>query len=201
MLRTARAAPRRTYRPEGKVQQRLWRVVRSDRFEWLIFTAIMLNVLVMATDHCQPSEYECVDDPAGWDLFWRTSNYIFSAVFIIEMLIKMGAYGINYFRDGWNLFDFFLVSASVVDIMLELASSSNPSFNPTILRGFGSHRSAHVNEDEQQEQGAHIEQGREGHDQSVQQVAKTLRRSDEPQEPPDPEDAQNAQDGWVEARV
>ena len=45
-------------------------------------------------------------------------NFIFSIVFIIECACKLGAFGRSYFLSGWNVFDFFVVMASVLDITL-----------------------------------------------------------------------------------
>jgi hypothetical protein len=51
------------------------------------------------------------------------TNYIFTAIFTIELLIKVIAIGLvcgsnTYFRTGWNIMDGFLVIISVVDIAL-----------------------------------------------------------------------------------
>jgi hypothetical protein len=51
------------------------------------------------------------------------TNYFFTAVFTIEMYVKMRAYSYRYFETSWNKFDCFIVSASLLDIAL--------SFSPT----------------------------------------------------------------------
>jgi hypothetical protein len=46
-------------------------------------------------------------------------NYIFTGIFIAECLLKLCAYGFEgYFHSGWNKFDFFVVVASIVDLVV-----------------------------------------------------------------------------------
>lgn len=45
---------------------------------------------------------------------------VFSAIFAVEAFLKIIALGfITYIRDGWNAFDFFIVSLSFVELMME----------------------------------------------------------------------------------
>ena len=36
-------------------------------------------------------------------------NYIFSAIFTVEAIIKLAALGKKYFKETWNIFDFIVV--------------------------------------------------------------------------------------------
>ena len=45
-------------------------------------------------------------------------NYIFSAIFLMEAVLKLIAQGISYFYSSWQKFDFFVVCASMVDILM-----------------------------------------------------------------------------------
>ena len=47
------------------------------------------------------------------------SNYVFAIIFLIEAILKFIAYGSTYFGNAWNKFDFFVVSASIFDFLLE----------------------------------------------------------------------------------
>ena len=51
----------------------------------------------------------------------RMSNYIFASIFIVEAALKFIAYGSSYFESGWNKFDFFVVAASIFDVILEVS--------------------------------------------------------------------------------
>jgi len=48
---------------------------------------------------------------------------------MLECLLKLIGYGIfGYFYSGWNKFDFFVVCASILDIVLDVLGSSKISF-------------------------------------------------------------------------
>jgi hypothetical protein len=52
----------------------------------------------------------------------RFSNYVFAGIFIVEAVLKFIAYGSSYFGSSWNKFDFFVVAASIFDIILEISA-------------------------------------------------------------------------------
>ena len=41
--------------------------------------------------------------------FMETTNYIFTAIFIVEAGLKIFVFGWSYFQTSWNKFDFFVV--------------------------------------------------------------------------------------------
>lgn len=50
----------------------------------------------------------------------KSINLSFSIVFMCEAFLKLIAYGFRgYFYSSWNQFDFFVVSASIIDIILD----------------------------------------------------------------------------------
>lgn len=68
-------------------------------------------------------------------------NFAFSVVFIMELALKLLAFNKAYFLSGWNMFDFFVVMASVLDIILSTTGSSSSqssaiSILPQIARIF-----------------------------------------------------------------
>lgn len=52
-------------------------------------------------------------------------NYFFTGAFAIECFSKLVAHGGNYFSSGWNKFDFFVVSASFLDIVMANMSANS----------------------------------------------------------------------------
>ena len=49
-------------------------------------------------------------------------DYLFTTIFVIEMALKIVAFGAfkppdGYFLDGWNLLDSFIVATSVISLM------------------------------------------------------------------------------------
>ena len=51
-------------------------------------------------------------------------NYVFTAIFVSEALLKLIAFGTSYFKTSWNIFDFIVVCASLFDIILNFMSAS-----------------------------------------------------------------------------
>jgi hypothetical protein len=46
-------------------------------------------------------------------------NNFFALVFFLEAIFKLIAYGCkNYFKDGWNQFDFSIVAGTVIGFIL-----------------------------------------------------------------------------------
>ena len=74
---------------------------------------IVLNMLQMALDHEGASP--------GTIGFLKVSNYIFTAIFFLEAVLKLYVYRWAYFKTAWNKFDFFVVASSLIDLGLELA--------------------------------------------------------------------------------
>jgi hypothetical protein len=52
-------------------------------------------------------------------------NYFFTAAFAIECAFKLVGHGGNYFNSAWNKFDFFVVSASFLDIVMDNLSANS----------------------------------------------------------------------------
>ena len=53
------------------------------------------------------------------------SNYVFTLIFSVEMILKMRAFSWRYFETTWNKFDCFIVLSSWVDIVLSLTPSDS----------------------------------------------------------------------------
>lgn len=68
----------------------------------IVFNAITLGLETSAT----------VRDWAGGPLAIAERIVLF--IFVIEILIKLYAYGFRFFRSGWNVFDFLIVGISLV---------------------------------------------------------------------------------------
>ena len=52
--------------------------------------------------------------------FWFVSLQFFTATFAIEAGLKLIAMSPKfYFQDGWNIFDFFIVALSLIELSLE----------------------------------------------------------------------------------
>jgi len=57
--------------------------------------------------------------PTSVDTLTEVLNYIFTAIFFLEAVIKLLGVGLRlYFSDGWNNFDFIIVLGSIASIFI-----------------------------------------------------------------------------------
>nr|AEJ87268.1 voltage operated calcium channel Cav1B [Dugesia japonica] len=107
-----KAKPVRRYIPKQSFRYRVWWLITSRPFEYIIFVLIMLNTISLALKFDnQPLQYEKVMDYL---------NMVFTGVFTVEFVLKLAAFGFkNYFSDAWNVFDFIIVLGSFIDIIYD----------------------------------------------------------------------------------
>lgn len=120
MIEKAEVSHEYRYKPRGpgsEYQYRVWRIVKSDWFNGVVMAAIILNMVQMACSYD--------GNPVYWQKILKNANYVFSAIFVIEALMKLYVYRRAYFYTAWNKFDFFVVSASILDVILDGFSVSN----------------------------------------------------------------------------
>eukprot|EP01083_Nonionella_stella_P209215 758601_1 len=92
-------------------------LVNDKRFDFLIIACILLNSLILSMEkYPMSSELET---------FLFISNYIFTLIFAVEMILKVvGLSPVGYLNDSWNIFDGLIVLVSLVDICLPSSNSS-----------------------------------------------------------------------------
>lgn len=95
-------------------------------------TLIVGNIIIMALS--------IENAESQYDEVLNNINLSFTCVFIAEAVFKLIALGpVGYFRNSWNQFDFFVVMASILDIVLEFSGTSFISFlkaGPQLARVF-----------------------------------------------------------------
>ncbi|XP_071560723.1 ca[2+]-channel protein alpha[[1]] subunit T isoform X5 [Temnothorax nylanderi] len=102
-------------------------VVTSKYFDLAIAAVIGLNVVTMAMEFYMM--------PKALTYALKIFNYFFTAVFILESIMKLVALGVQlYLKDKWNQLDVGIVILSVVGIVLEEVESKIIPINPTIIR-------------------------------------------------------------------
>ena len=106
---------------QGTIQYYFRTAADSSILDNGIMIIIFLNMIVMAMN------YEGCDE--GYEQFLTTLNIIFTSIFIGECILKIAGYGISgYFYFGWNKFDFFVVVASIVDLIIANIDGIDASF-------------------------------------------------------------------------
>ena len=83
----------------------MFTISESKYFEYLIMSCIGLNAIGMTIRHVGITD-ETED-------VLQIINRVFTGIFFLEMVIRLFAYGKNYFKDHWNIFDFSIVMGSV----------------------------------------------------------------------------------------
>lgn len=96
-----------------------------SRFEIAIFILIFLNMLTMGIEH--------YGQPHPIFFILEVSNAFFTTVFGLEAIVKIIGLRYHYFTVPWNLFDFLLVLASILGILMEDIMVDFP-VSPTLLR-------------------------------------------------------------------
>ena len=110
------------------VRKPCYEIARSTIFEVFIAFAIILNVLIMATEHAEQDQ-DFTDTLA-------VLNYVFTIIFVFELLVKIVALNpARCFKDNWNTFDLIVVGLSVMEIVLTSVADKLP-LKPSVFRAF-----------------------------------------------------------------
>uniref|UniRef100_A0A8D2ALK0 Voltage-dependent L-type calcium channel subunit alpha n=1 Tax=Sus scrofa TaxID=9823 RepID=A0A8D2ALK0_PIG len=126
-----KARPLRRYIPKNQHQYKVWYVVNSTYFEYLMFVLILLNTICLAMQHYGQS---CL-----FKVAMNVLNMLFTGLFTVEMILKLIAFKPKgYFSDPWNVFDFLIVIGSVIDVILSETNNAeeNSRISITFFRLF-----------------------------------------------------------------
>jgi hypothetical protein len=111
-------------KPHHKIQGYFYDFIMNYKFDTMIQTCIVLNVIFMGMVFFPPI--------SDLNTFLNTANLVFVVIFILEMLCKMIGLGLGfYFADAWNKFDCAVTVLSVVSLLPAGGFS-----NATVLKSF-----------------------------------------------------------------
>ncbi|XP_076326543.1 voltage-dependent T-type calcium channel subunit alpha-1G-like isoform X2 [Tachypleus tridentatus] len=110
------------------------RLADDKRFDYSVLFFIALNCITLAME--RPN----IPPDSTERTILTAANYVFTAVFALEMFIKVVAKGLwygkyAYLKNGWNIMDGSLVLVSMVDFMLSFIAFGSPRIF-AILRVF-----------------------------------------------------------------
>ncbi|GFT37955.1 sodium channel protein para [Nephila pilipes] len=117
----AKAIPR----PQFKLQAVVFDLTTNKKFDMAIMIFICLNMTVMALDHYNPTDL--------FDTILERLNIFFIAIFTAECVLKIFALRMYYFKEPWNVFDFVVVTLSILGIVLKDLIAKY-FVSPTLLR-------------------------------------------------------------------
>jgi voltage-gated sodium channel len=86
---------------------RVTRLVASNAFEYGILAVILLNAVTLGI------ETSAVLLARFGDVLYFFDQ-LFLSIFIVELCLKLFAYGASFFRNGWNLFDAVVVGIALI---------------------------------------------------------------------------------------
>ena len=94
------------------------RLVDSDRFQLFIGAVIVANAVVLGLE-----TYPGVMD--SYSNLLITLNSVFYGVFVVELVLRLISYGKqpwNFFRSGWNIFDFIIIGGALIPAIQQQAT-------------------------------------------------------------------------------
>ena len=89
------------------IREKIFSLVESGRFKNFIFCVIMFNGLTMGLE-----TYPWIMSRYGE--FLLGLDKVIVMIFVVEIVLRIYAHRISFFKDGWSLFDLFIVLVSVV---------------------------------------------------------------------------------------
>ncbi|XP_068582968.1 voltage-dependent T-type calcium channel subunit alpha-1H-like [Cebidichthys violaceus] len=110
------------FAPHNRLRMWCQRVIGHKMFDHVILLFIFLNCITIALE--RPD----IPSNSMERVFLSVSNYIFTVIFVGEMMIKVVAMGLYfgkgvYLQSSWNILDGVLVFVSMVDILVSIASA------------------------------------------------------------------------------
>jgi voltage-gated sodium channel len=85
-------------------------MAESQRFQAFIFAVIVLNAIVLGLD-----TYEGINNEVGGLLLGINDACL--GIFVVELAIRIAGYGRrpqDFFKEGWNVFDFVVIGAAFI---------------------------------------------------------------------------------------
>ncbi|XP_056326058.1 voltage-dependent T-type calcium channel subunit alpha-1G [Danio aesculapii] len=109
--------------PESRFRVTCNKIITHKMFDHVVLVIIFLNCITIAMERPR------IDPSSAERIFLTLSNYIFTAIFVTEMTIKVVALGFcfgekTYLKSSWNILDGMLVMISVIDILVSMISNS-----------------------------------------------------------------------------
>uniref|UniRef100_A0A452IIQ9 Ion transport domain-containing protein n=1 Tax=Gopherus agassizii TaxID=38772 RepID=A0A452IIQ9_9SAUR len=110
------------FSPQNRIRAMCQKVIAHKMFDHVVLVFIFLNCITIALE--RPD----IDPHSTERIFLSVSNYIFTAIFVAEMMVKVVALGFfsgenTYLQSSWNVLDGVLVFVSIIDIIVSMASA------------------------------------------------------------------------------
>lgn len=88
-------------------RDRVRALVDHQRFQLFVIWVIVVNAVTLGLETSK-----AVMSAVGGLL--HVADHVMLGIFVVELLLRLYAYGWRFFRDPWNVFDFLIVGISVI---------------------------------------------------------------------------------------
>nr|XP_055050088.1 voltage-dependent T-type calcium channel subunit alpha-1I isoform X2 [Misgurnus anguillicaudatus] len=111
------------FSPQNKFRLMCQSIIAHKLFDYVVLAFIFSNCITVALERPK------ILQGSLERLFLTVSNYIFTAIFVGEMTLKVVSMGLYigeqaYLRSSWNILDGFLVFVSLIDIVVSMAGGA-----------------------------------------------------------------------------
>ncbi|KAM9793054.1 voltage-dependent T-type calcium channel subunit alpha-1I [Neosynchiropus ocellatus] len=111
------------FSPQNRFRLLCQSIIAHKLFDYVVLAFIFLNCITVALERPK------ILQGSLERLFLTISNYIFTAIFVAEMTVKVVSMGLYlgetaYLRSSWNILDGFLVFVSLIDIVVSMAGGA-----------------------------------------------------------------------------
>lgn len=89
------------------LRQRIGIFTESKPFSWAIIALLLVNAVVLGLE-TSPSVM------AKYGVFLEGLDRAILGIFVVELLAKLFAFRLSFFRSGWNVFDFIIIGISLI---------------------------------------------------------------------------------------
>ncbi|KAK2888750.1 hypothetical protein Q8A67_014125 [Cirrhinus molitorella] len=111
------------FSPQNKFRLLCQTIIAHKLFDYVVLAFIFLNCITVALERPR------IHQGSLERVFLTISNYVFTAIFVAEMTVKVVSMGLYlgdraYLRSSWNVLDGFLVFVSLIDIVVSMAGGA-----------------------------------------------------------------------------
>ncbi|XP_051985788.1 voltage-dependent T-type calcium channel subunit alpha-1I-like [Xyrauchen texanus] len=111
------------FSPQNKFRLICQTIIAHKLFDYVVLAFIFLNCITVALERPR------IHQGSLERVFLTISNYVFTAIFVAEMTVKVVSMGLYlgeraYLRSSWNILDGFLVFVSLIDIVVSMAGGA-----------------------------------------------------------------------------
>uniref|UniRef100_A0A673FLB8 Voltage-dependent T-type calcium channel subunit alpha n=1 Tax=Sinocyclocheilus rhinocerous TaxID=307959 RepID=A0A673FLB8_9TELE len=111
------------FSPQNKFRLLCQTIIAHKLFDYVVLAFIFLNCITVALERPR------IHQGSVERVFLTISNYVFTAIFVAEMTVKVVSKGLylgdrTYLRSSWNVLDGFLVFVSLIDIVVSMTGGA-----------------------------------------------------------------------------